>query len=687
MFVLEQEEYQREGIKWEFIDFGLDLQACIELIEKPLGIVSMLDEECIVPKASDMTLAQKLTDQHLGKHPNFQKAKPPKGKQAEAHFALVHYAGTVRYNVKAWLEKNKDPLNDSAVAILKANTGMQLLTDIWSDYQTQEDQANSKTKTTGKKKGKSASFMTVSMMYRESLNKLMNMLHQTHPHFIRCIIPNEEKKSGVIDANLVLNQLTCNGVLEGIRICRKGFPNRVVYKDFKQRYGILAADQAADPDHHKAGEKMCAMLEKKGKLKAEEYRAGHTKVFFKAGVLAHLEELRDEALSVIISKFQRAVRFYLAQCEYKRRLDQQIGLKIVQRNVRSWCTLRNWNWFKLFGRVKPLIKGNKKDEEYEALEKRCKDLEDSVTKEEKTRKDAEAVNSKLTAEKQQLSLQLEQEREALAESEERSAKILSQKSDLEPLAESEERSAKILSQKSDLERQLNDLNDQLADEEDRYGSLNKQKKKVEQDNEALKKNVQDLEVTIKKQESEKQAKDHQIRSLQEELASQDESIAKLNKEKKSQEEANRKLTDDLHAEEDKLTDDLHAEEDKVNHLNKLKNKLEQTLDQLEDSLEREKRNRAELEKQKRKTEGELKIAQENIDELTRQKLESENNLKKKEETGMGAMRKKHQDAVAELTDQIDAVQKIRAKVEKDKAHLQHEVEELQSSLDQEAKQR
>ncbi|KAI1727505.1 myosin head (motor domain) domain-containing protein [Ditylenchus destructor] len=139
MFVLEQEEYAREGIQWTFIDFGLDLQACIELIEKPLGIISMLDEECIVPKATDMTLAQKLTEQHLGKHPNFEKPKPPKGKQAEAHFAMRHYAGTVRYNVSNWLEKNKDPLNDSLVAILKASGGNKLMNEVWADYTTQEE--------------------------------------------------------------------------------------------------------------------------------------------------------------------------------------------------------------------------------------------------------------------------------------------------------------------------------------------------------------------------------------------------------------------------------------------------------------------------------------------------------------------------------------------------------------------
>ena len=97
MFVLEQEEYAREGIPWTFIDFGLDLAACIELIEKvqynvfaqrttkinlqPMGIISMLDEECIVPKATDLTYAQKLIEQHLGKHPSMEKPKPPKGKQ------------------------------------------------------------------------------------------------------------------------------------------------------------------------------------------------------------------------------------------------------------------------------------------------------------------------------------------------------------------------------------------------------------------------------------------------------------------------------------------------------------------------------------------------------------------------------------------------------------------------------
>ncbi|KAF1568032.1 Myosin heavy chain, skeletal muscle, adult, partial [Eudyptes schlegeli] len=121
MFVLEQEEYKKEGIEWTFIDFGMDLAACIELIEKPMGIFSILEEECMFPKATDTSFKNKLYDQHLGKSGNFQKPKPVKGK-AEAHFSLIHYAGTVDYNITGWLEKNKDPLNETVIGLYQKSS-------------------------------------------------------------------------------------------------------------------------------------------------------------------------------------------------------------------------------------------------------------------------------------------------------------------------------------------------------------------------------------------------------------------------------------------------------------------------------------------------------------------------------------------------------------------------------------
>ncbi|VDN05654.1 unnamed protein product [Thelazia callipaeda] len=646
MFVLEQEEYKREGIAWTFIDFGLDLQACIELIEKPLGIISMLDEECIVPKATDMTFVQKLNDQHLGKHPNFQKPRPPKGKQAEAHFAIIHYAGTVRYNATNFLEKNKDPLNDSAVAVLKHCKGNQLLLDIWADYQTQEEAAEAAKAGIegGRKKGKSASFMTVSMMYRESLNNLMHMLYQTHPHFIRCIIPNEKKASGIIDSALVLNQLTCNGVLEGIRICRKGYPNRMLYPDFKHRYAILAADAAKSTDEKVASVGITDSLCNNGNLKDEEFKLGSTKIFFKAGILARLEDLRDEALRVVMTNFQAKVRSWLAMLDRKRRIQQKTGMLYVQRNIRSWCTLRTWEWFKLYGRVKPMLKAGKEAEEIEKLNEKIKSLEENLQKEEGSRKDLESEIAKLTKEKNDLFETLEKEKAQMADS--------------------EERIQKLNSLKADLERQLQELGDQVAEMEDRNENIQRAKKKSDQEISDLKKKIQELEMALRKLETEKQSREQNIRSLQDELASQDETIARITKEKKHQEEINRKMMEEL-----------QAEENKSDHIQKLKAKLEQQLDDMEERVERDKRSRQDLEKVKRKVEGELKVCQENLDEITKQKHDIEQNLKRKEADLMSA------------TSKLDEEQSIATKLQKQIKDLESRISELEEDLEQERQSR
>ncbi|CAJ0577888.1 unnamed protein product, partial [Mesorhabditis spiculigera] len=670
MFVLEQEEYAREGIAWTFIDFGLDLQACIELIEKPMGIISMLDEECIVPKATDTTLGQKLNDQHLGKHPNFEKPKPPKGKQAEAHFAMKHYAGTVRYNVTNWLEKNKDPLNDTVVSAFKQSNDNELLKTIWDDYVTQEEAAElqkSGGAAGGKKKGKSGSMMTVSMLYRESLNNLMTMLHKTHPHFIRCIIPNEKKQSGVLDAGLVLNQLTCNGVLEGIRICRKGFPNRMLHPDFVHRYAIMAASEAkSDSDPKKCAGAVMQRMIKEGYVTDENFKLGATKVFFKAGILAHLEDIRDEKLAQIFTLFQAFIRAYLGSADKKRREQQKVGLLIVQRNVKGWCSLRTWDWFKLYGKVKPMIYASKFDEQLDALNAQLKEVEDKLKRESELRTDFEQQNKKLNDEKNQLFADLEKAKSNIAEHQ-------SKVSQLE-------------SQHSSAVRELDDVNDALAIAEEGNSEGLRAKKRAEGELDSLKKQLQDLQMSLRKGESEKQSKEHQIRSLQDEMQHQEETIAKLNKEKKHHEEQNRKLLEDL-----------SSEEDKVNHSNKVKSKLEQTLDELEDALNREKRNKAEAEKEKRKTEGELKIANENIDEAHRQKLDLENNLKKREgelhninsrledeQSLVGKLQrqvKEHQSRLAELEEELDSERDSRNRAERAKAELQSELEDLNNRLD------
>ncbi|XP_071547330.1 myosin heavy chain, muscle-like isoform X18 [Panulirus ornatus] len=661
MFVLEQEEYKREGINWVFIDFGLDLQACIELIEKPLGILSILEEESMFPKATDKSFEEKLKTNHLGKSPNFIKPKPPKPGQAEAHFAIVHYAGTVPYNLTGWLEKNKDPLNDTVVDQLKKASN-NLSVEIFIDHPGQSGGADTGGK--GGKRAKGSGFQTVSGMYREQLNKLMTTLMSTSPHFIRCIIPNELKQSGVIDAALVMHQLTCNGVLEGIRICRKGFPNRMLYPDFKHRYSILASKAAAAAeDEKKASQVILELIN----LEAEKFRMGHTKVFFRAGVLGALEEIRDDRLAKIISWLQAWIRGYTSRKVYKRLQEQRVALIVVQRNLRKFMQLRTWPWYRLWQKVKPLLNVTRVEDEIRALEERAAKAEENYDREAKLRKELEAANVALLEEKNNLLVALESTKGSVSE-------FL-------------DKQAKLQSQKADLEAQLNETTERLQQEEEARNQLFQGKKKIEQELSGLKKDIEDLELTVQKAEQDKATKDHQIRNLNDEIAHQDELINKINKEKKHLQECNQKTAEDL-----------QAIEDKCNHLNKVKAKLEQTLDELEDSLEREKKLRAEVEKAKRKVEGDLKLTQEAVADLERNKKELEQTIQRKDkevsslaskledEQGLVSKLQKQikelQARIEELEEELEHERQARAKAEKSKTHLGRELEELGERLDE-----
>ncbi|XP_034669932.1 myosin heavy chain, muscle isoform X7 [Drosophila subobscura] len=660
MFVMEQEEYKKEGINWDFIDFGMDLLACIDLIEKPMGILSILEEESMFPKATDQTFSEKLTNTHLGKSAPFQKPKPPKPGQQAAHFAIGHYAGCVSYNITGWLEKNKDPLNDTVVDQFKKSQN-KLLIEIFADHPGQSGGGEQAKGGRGKKGG---GFATVSSAYKEQLNSLMAILRSTQPHFVRCIIPNEMKQPGLVDAHLVMHQLTCNGVLEGIRICRKGFPNRMVYPDFKMRYMILAPAIMTAEKLAKNAAGKC--LEAVG-LDPDMYRIGHTKVFFRAGVLGQMEEFRDERLGKIMSWMQAWARGYLSRKGFKKLQEQRVALKVVQRNLRKYLQLRTWPWYKLWQKVKPLLNVSRIEDEIARLEEKAKKAEELHAAEVKVRKELEVLNAKLLAEKTALLDSLSGEKGALQDY--------------------QERNSKLQAQKNDLENQLRDIQERLTQEEDARNQLFQQKKKADQEISGLKKDIEDLELNIQKAEQDKATKDHQIRNLNDEIAHQDELINKLNKEKKMQGETNQKTGEEL-----------QSAEDKINHLNKVKAKLEQTLDELEDSLEREKKVRGDVEKGKRKVEGDLKLTQEAVSDLERNKKELEQTIQRKDKELSSITAKledeqvvvgKHQRQIKELQarieeleEEVEAERQARAKAEKQRADLARELEELGERLEE-----
>ncbi|KAF1631803.1 Myosin heavy chain, skeletal muscle, adult, partial [Eudyptes filholi] len=672
MFVLEQEEYKKEGIEWEFIDFGMDLAACIELIEKPMGIFSILEEECMFPKATDTSFKNKLYDQHLGKSNNFQKPKPAKGK-AEAHFSLVHYAGTVDYNISGWLEKNKDPLNETVIGLYQKSS-VKALALLFASGGEAEGGGGKKG---GKKKG--SSFQTVSALFRENLNKLMTNLRSTHPHFVRCIIPNETKTPGVMEHELVLHQLRCNGVLEGIRICRKGFPSRVLYADFKQRYRVLNASAVPEGqfmDSKKASEKLLGSIA----IDHTQYKFGHTKVFFKAGLIGLLEEMRDEKLAQLITRTQARCRGFLMRMEYQRMVERREAIFCIQYNIRAFMNVKHWPWMKLFFKIKPLLKSAESEKEMANMKEEFEKTKEELAKSEAKRKELEEKMVTLLQEKNDLQLQVQAEADSLADA--------------------EERCDQLIKTKIQLEAKVKEITERAEDEEEMNAELAAKKRKLEDECSELKKDIDDLELTLAKVEKEKHATENKVKNLTEEMAALDETIAKLTKEKKALQEAHQQTLDDL-----------QAEEDKVNTLTKAKTKLEQQVDDLEGSLEQEKKLRMDLERAKRKLEGDLKLAHDSIMDLENDKQQLDEKLKKKDfeisqiqskiedEQALGMQLQKKikelqaslcpfssfpqpQARIEELEEEIEAERTSRAKAEKHRADLSRELEEISERLEE-----
>ncbi|XP_068105922.1 myosin-1B-like [Hyperolius riggenbachi] len=661
MFVLEQEEYKKEGIDWEFIDFGMDLAACIELIEKPMGIFSILEEECMFPKATDTSFKNKLYDQHLGKCKNFEKPKPGKGK-AEAHFSLVHYAGTVDYNISGWLDKNKDPLNETVLGLYQKSS-VKLLSFLYSNiFLSGGDSGGGK----GGKKKKGSSFQTVSALFRENLNKLMTNLRSTHPHFVRCLIPNETKTPGIMENHLIIHQLRCNGVLEGIRICRKGFPSRILYADFKQRYKVLNASAIPDGqfiDSKKAAEKLLGSID----VDHTQYKFGHTKVFFKAGLLGTLEEMRDEKLAQLITRTQALCRGFLMRVEFKRMMERRESVFTLQYNIRSFMNVKHWPWMKLYFKIKPLLQSAETEKEMANMKEEFEKTKEALAKSEARRKELEEKMVAILQEKNDLLLQVQSEGEGLADA--------------------EERCEGLIKNKIQLESKLKELNERLEDEEESNAELTAKKRKLEDECSELKKDIDDLELTLAKVEKEKHATENKVKNLTEELAAFDENVSKLTKEKKALQESHQQTLDDL-----------QAEEDKVSSLTKAKTKLEQQVDDLEGSLEQEKKLRLDLERAKRKLEGDLKLSQESVMDLENEKQQAEEKLKKKEfeisqlqskiedEQSLGSQLQKKikelQARIEELEEEIEAERAARAKVEKQRADLSRELEEISERLEE-----
>nr|CAD7410270.1 unnamed protein product [Timema poppensis] len=621
----------------------------------PMGIMALLDEECWFPKATEKSFVEKLVAAH-SVHPKFFKTDF----RGVADFAVIHYAGRVDYSAAKWLMKNMDPLNENIVSLLQASQDP-FVVHIWKDAEIVGMAQQALSDTQFGARTRKGMFRTVSQLYKEQLAKLMVTLRNTNPNFVRCIIPNHEKKAGKIDAPLVLDQLRCNGVLEGIRICRQGFPNRIPFQEFRQRYELLTPNVIPKGfmDGKRACEKMILALE----LDPNLYRVGQSKIFFRAGVLAHLEEERDYKITDLIVNFQAFCRGYLARRNYHKRTQQLNAIRIIQRNCAAYLKLRNWQWWRLYTKVKPLLEVTKQEEKLTLKEDELKQVKDKLEAQERQAQEIDRRLAMAVEEKTTLQEQLQAE--------------------LELCAEAEEMRARLAARKQELEDILHDMEARIEEEEERSNTLAVEKKKLQLNIQDLEEQLEEEEAARQKLQLEKVQCDAKIKKLEEDLALSDDTNQKLSKEKKILEERSADLSQAL-----------AEEEEKAKHLLKLKTKHETTIADLEERLIRDQQ--ARQERSKRKLETEVSDMREQLSERKAQVEEIQLQLgKREEELAQALMRIDEEGAgkqqthkalrelesqLSELQEDLEAEKVARAKAEKQKRDLNEELEALKNEL-------
>ncbi|XP_056148593.1 unconventional myosin-X [Lampris incognitus] len=320
IFSLEQLEYNKEGLLWEDINW-MDNGECLDLIEKKLGLLALLNEESHFPKATDDTLLEKLHSQHSK---NLFYVKP---RVAVHYFGVKHYAGEVVYDVRGMLEKNRDTFRDDILNLLRESR-LDFVYDLF-------EHVLSRNKADTLKCSSKHRRPTVSSQFKNSLHSLMATLSTSNPYFVRCIKPNTQKMPDQFDQTVVLNQLRYSGMLETVKIRQTGFPVRRSFQEFCARYKVLmrGASLSEDARGH------CLQLLHLNDSSSTEWQLGKTKVFLRESLEQRLEKQREVEVLKAAMIIQAHVMGFMARKQYRKLL---LCIVVIQKNYRAFYWRRRF---------------------------------------------------------------------------------------------------------------------------------------------------------------------------------------------------------------------------------------------------------------------------------------------------------------------------------------------------------
>lgn len=730
VFEEEQKTYKSECISWDYIDFGLSLDPCIKAIDgnNPIGILSYLDEECVMPGATDDSVLRKITSINITASDN-KKVITCISRKKEC-FGLNHYAGLVEYTIEDWILKNKQISSDKIDELI-GNVTM------------------------SKKKG---IFRTLAQGHREQLKQLMTMLSTTRPHFVRCILPNLKKRFDVYDKQLVLDQLRCNGILEGLRIARLGFPTRVSFAEFCSRYSFYINESSQSYIKSEFAMKILKELEKINLLTPETYQVGKTLIFFRHGILAEIENHRIEFLVKMASAAQGALRHLIKSRKENFAKIRDESVEKLKKDIAVYREYTKLKWFRLYKRVKPLLAVRSKDMEQAEINRKLNDMQEKVNKAEEENKylkeNMELLKNKIVnlgeehkQEKEYYEYNLTQVEElnqglrtAKQEKEEKicileknigemqkefetKAGMLKEKeSDIQKVQEELERlNAQLKSKNAEMDSMteknsevVNRFNMDLEDKEGQLKSkiaemlkMTNKLKEMEEDNEELIKKMDEIKSSGKKQidalnQSINELKTHstthssRATQLEEELAEKEDKLSKLSKkiERMSKDieeltESNNKIT------EEKMEAMLKAETELQNLKNQHVREIGKLKNQLSEMEEENERNNTQKQNEEQKKE--IKMLKEEhlrkINELEMEKYQIQQRLESIDLDVLKREVKAAKDAVKEtyyaLSNRMLATMKEYnefylepyRQMEKMKEEHSHQIEKLQECYD------
>jgi len=311
VFASAQEENAVEGVQVEDADLAdFDNQEVLDLIEShPHGILAMVNEECIVPQGTDLTLHEKLLKQHISSR-RFKKVLKHKDK-----FEVVHYAGKVIYSSTGMLGKNKDKVSEDMIVLMQASDDL-FVRKVFADTEAQAALL-------ARKRG--AKFQGVVAKFVRQLDELMRILDSSHMHFIRCVKPNMTKQPDVWDSEVLMRQLRCSGVLEVVRVFGMGYPDRVPHHEILSRF-LCVVPLKARPSVNDTEKSQCEAL-LMALLQPREYAIGRSKAFLKSSVLTKLRVLREEQIALKSSFIQACARGMSQRKKWKKLWQEHLQEK------------------------------------------------------------------------------------------------------------------------------------------------------------------------------------------------------------------------------------------------------------------------------------------------------------------------------------------------------------------------